>query len=435
MMPLPGRGPAPDAPAAARSAPEGAEDSAMRDVLAGVKVLEVAQFWFVPSAGAVLADWGADVVKIEHPERGDAQRGLASAGLAVEIGGVDFLVQQPNRGKRSVGLDLAKPAGREILYRLVERCDVFLTNFLPQARRRLEIDVEHVRARNPRIIYVRGSGYGDKGAEREKGGYDASAFWTRGGVAAALTPPGLPAPIGQRPAFGDGIGGLAIAGGIAAALFRRERTGEPSVLDVSLLGTAMWVLSPDVVASALIGAGGEGGLPRMGREAAPNPLVNYYRTGDGRWLILLLLQPDRYWEDLCRRLGRPELASDPRFADGRARFANRAECIRELDAVFASRPLAEWRAAFADMEGPWAPMQTPGELAHDPQALANGHIQEVDGGRRGRFPLVSNPVVFDATPPALGRAPEMGEHTDEVLLELGLDWDELLAHKAAGAVL
>jgi crotonobetainyl-CoA:carnitine CoA-transferase CaiB-like acyl-CoA transferase len=407
----------------------------MRDVLAGVKILEVAQFWFVPSAGAVLADWGADVVKIEHPERGDAQRGLASAGLAVEIGGVDFLVQQPNRGKRSVGLDLAKPAGRELLYRLAERSDVFLTNFLPQARRRLEIDVEHVRARNPRIIYVRGSGYGDKGAEREKGGYDASAFWTRGGVAAALTPPGVGTPIGQRPAFGDGIGGLTIAGGIAAALYRRERTGEPSVLDVSLLGTAMWVLSPDVVAAALIGQGGEGGLPRMGREAAPNPLVNYYRTRDGRWLILLMLQPDRYWEDLCERLGRPDLARDPRFADGRARFANREECIRTLDALFAARRLDEWRVAFADMEGPWAPMQTPGELARDAQALANGYIQEVDGGRRGRFPLVASPVVFDGAAPALERAPEMGEHTDEVLLELGVSWDELLAHKAAGAVL
>jgi len=403
----------------------------MTNVMKGVRVLEVAQFWFVPSAGAVLADWGANVLKIEHPERGDAQRGLASAGVSVAAGGVDFLVQQPNRGKRSIGIDIAHPAGRELLYRLAETCDVFLTNFLPDARRKLQIDVEHIRARNPRIIYARGHAYGTRGRESEDGGYDATAFWTRGGVAATLTSPDAAEPPFQRAAFGDGIGGMTLAGGIAAALFHRERTGIAEVVDVSLLGTAMWVMSPDVVASKLIN---QPQLPTGPRASRPNPAVNNYRTKDGRWLILVHLQADRYWPDLCRRLGRPDLATDPRFADMVARAKNSTECIAELDAVFATRTLEDWRHALAGMEGPWAVMQTPRELHDDPQVAANEYLGEVDGSGRGRFTLVANPVQFGETPPTLRRGPEMGEHTDEVLHELGLTDDELMHHKVAGAI-
>jgi len=403
----------------------------MHEVMKGIRVLEVAQFWFVPSAGAVLADWGADVVKIEHPERGDGQRGLASSGVSVAAGGVDFLVQQPNRGKRSVGLDIARPQGLELLYRLVETSDVFLTNFLPEARRRLGIDVDEIRVRNPRIIYVRGHGQGARGAEAESGGYDATAFWTRGGVASSLMTPENSEPPFQRAAFGDGIGGMTLAGGIAAALFHRERTGEANIVDVSLLGTAMWVMSPDVVASKLLD---RPQLPFAPRSARLNPTVNNYKTKDGRWLILVHLQPDRYWRDLCGRLGRPELGTDPRFADITARAKNAAACIAELDAAFATRTLDEWRRAFASMEGPSAPMQTPRELHEDPQAVANGYLREVDGGARGRFALVANPVQFDETAPALRRGPEMGEHTDEVLRELGSTTDELLQWKTDGVV-
>ena len=403
----------------------------MHEVMKGIRILEVAQFWFVPSAAAVLADWGADVIKIEHPVRGDGQRGLASSGVSTAAGGVDFLVQQPNRGKRSVGLDIAHPQGLELLYRLAERSDVFLTNFLPDARRKLRIDVEHLRERNPRIVYVRGHGQGARGREAESGGYDATSFWTRGGVAATLMPAGADEPPFQRAAFGDGIGGMTIAGGIAAALFHRERTGEAQIVDVSLLATAMWVMSPDIVASKLIGLPQ---LPFGPRASRPNPVVNYYKTKDERWIILVHLQPDRYWPDLCRRIGRPELASDPRFADFMSRAKHAMECIAELDRAFATRTLEEWRRALDGMEGPWAVMQSPLELHQDPQAIANGYLQEVDGEKRGRFALVANPVQFGETPPRLRRGPEMGEHTDEVLLELGLTTDELLKHKTEGAI-
>ena len=402
----------------------------MSGVLHGVRVIEVAQWWFVPAAGAVLADWGADVVKIEHPASGDPQRGLVTSGLVPPTGGVNFMVEQPNRGKRSVGLDLGRPAGRDLLYRLVETADVFLTNFLPAARRRLAIDVDDVRRVNPKIVYVRGHGQGTHGPERERGGYDAASFWCRGGIANALTPPDAAQPVMQRAAFGDSAGAMTVAGGVAAALFHRERTGEPVVVDVSLLGTAMWIMAPDIIASKLLGIE----LPVSDRTQPPNPIVNSYRTKDGRWLFLNMLQPDRYWPDLCRRLGRPDLIADPRFADGRARFAHRADCVRELDVIFATRTLAEWRSALAEAEGVWAPMQTARELGEDPQAVANDYLPEVERGDGTHFTLVASPVQFDEAAPALRPAPELGQHTEEVLLALGLSWEEIAAAKEAGAV-
>jgi len=399
-------------------------------MLSGVRVLEVAQWWFVPAAGAVLADWGADVIKIEHPVSGDPQRGLITSGLVPPTGGVNFMVEQPNRGKRSVGIDLAQPRGLELLYRLVETADVFLTNFLPPARRRLRIDVDDIRRVNPKIVYARGHGQGSRGPDCEKGGYDAASFWCRGGIAAALTASGAPAPVMQRAAFGDSTGGMAVAGGIAAALFHRERTGEPSVVDISLLGTAMWVMAPDIIASRLLGID----LPTGDRTQPPNPIVNSYRTKDGRWLFLNMLQPDRYWPDLCTRLGRPDLIADPRFADGRARFENRVECVRVLDAIFAERTLAEWRERLGEAEGVWAPMQTARELPDDAQAIANGYVPSVDRGDGTQFPLVASPVQFDERTPALRPAPDLGQHTEEVLLELGVSWEDLAVAKDAGAI-
>ena len=400
--------------------------------LAGIKVLEVAQWWFVPAAGAVLADWGADVIKIEHPVHGDAQRGLAAAGFGMAIGGVDFMMQQSNRGKRSVGLDIGVPEGRALLLRLAAESDVFLTNFLPSARTKLGIDVDDIRAVNPRIVYVRGSGQGPKGPDRDKGGYDATAFWSRGGVCNALTPPGAEVPTMQRAAFGDSIGAMTVAGGVAAGLLQRERTGEAPVVDVSLLGTAMWVMAPDIVASKL---SGPGGIPSFGRGAAPNPIANSYRTQDGRWLLLMMLQPDRYWRDFCAAVERPDLAADARYESGVQRFHNREALIAELDALFASRPLAEWRVRLDRQEGPWAPMQTALELHDDAQTIANGYTRPVDGGEKGQFALVASPVQFDETAPSLSASPEMGQHTEEVLLDMGLSWEELAVLKSSGAIL
>lgn len=404
----------------------------MARALEGIKVLEVASWTFVPAAGAVLADWGADVIKVEHPVTGDPQRGLIAMGIIPGgDGAVNYIIEQPNRGKRSIGLDISTEEGRALLYRLAAASDVFLTSFLPDVRQKLQIDVEHIRAVNPRIVYARGSGQGPKGPDRGKGGYDGAVYWGRGGISEALTPECAEYPIGGRAAFGDLAGGMAIAGGIAAGLVQRERTGEAPVIDVSLLGLAMWQLSPDIVASGLYGGDP---MPKFAHHTSPNPLVGTYKTSDGRFVSLMLLQSDRFWPDLCEHIGRAELIDDPRFVDGGARFTNHAELIEILDAAFASRTLAEWIDALRTLKGVWAPVQRANELVDDPQVVANGYLATVAKDDQ-HFDLVANPVQFDEAADELVPAPEHGQHTEEVLLELGLDWDEIAERKADGSVL
>src|SRR5579871_2549992 len=397
--------------------------------MGGIRVLEVAGWVFVPAAGAVLADLGADVIKVEEPGVGDPYRGLVTQGIATVHQGVNYSVQQANRGKRSVGIDIKHPEGLALVHRLAGDADVFLTNFRPQALERLHLGVADLRARNPSIIYVRGHGAGVRGAQSNRPGYDATAFWARGAMAHTLTPPGADQPVGQRPAFGDRTGAMNLAFGIAAALLQRERTGQPSVVDVSLLGTAAWVLATDVLNATV-----PDDAPAAGRTRPRNPLVNPFRTSDGRWLSFVFLQPDRHWVDLCRVIGRPELASDPRFATAKDREAHSDECRAAIASAFAERAYADWCASLADFDAPWAPMQSTSELLHDPQFVANGYLQEVGTGDGSSFSLVGAPVQFDEQPAPLSRAPEPGEHTEEVLLGLGLDWDEIAALKAIGAV-
>jgi crotonobetainyl-CoA:carnitine CoA-transferase CaiB-like acyl-CoA transferase len=405
----------------------------MSEALSGVRVIEVAAWAFVPSAGAVLADWGADVIKVEHPETGDPQRGLVSMGLIPGgPGAVNYIMEQPNRGKRSIGIDISTDDGRAVLYKLVETADVFLTSFLPDVRQRLRIDLEHIRAVNPKIVYARGSGQGPRGVDRGRPGYDGSVYWGRGGIADALTPGDSKFPIGGRAAFGDLAGGMAIAGGIAAGLLQVARTGEAPVVDVSLLGLAMWQLSPDIVASGLYGGDP---MPKFGRSASPNPLVGSYRTSDDRFITLMMLQSDRYWPEFCECVGRPDLITDERFADGGARFANREECVREIDQLFASKTYEEWKAVLAGLSGAWAPVQMASELVDDPMVVANGYLARVDRDDGKSYDLVANPVQMDETADGLRPAPEHGQHTEEILLELGLDWDAIIAYKEAGAIL
>jgi crotonobetainyl-CoA:carnitine CoA-transferase CaiB-like acyl-CoA transferase len=308
---------------------------------------------------------------------------------------------------------------------------VFITNQLPKVLRKLRLEPDDVFRVNPRIVYARGHGHGVRGPDVEKGGYDAASYWSRGGLAHALTPPDARVPIMQRAAMGDSTGAIALAGGIAAALLQRERTGEAPVVDVSLLGTAMWVLAPDIVAGMLTRAE----MPRGGHGVPPNPIVNSYRSSDGRWIFLNMLQPSRYWADLCRHLERPDLIEDPRFRDDAARARNGAACVAELQAIFAGRSLAEWREKLATVEGVWAAMQSAREIPDDPQVVANGYLAELESAQGTPFRLVESPVQFEESPPALAPAPEMGQHTEEVLLELGVPWEEIAAHKAAGAIL
>ncbi|HLG66954.1 MAG TPA: CoA transferase [Acidimicrobiales bacterium] len=403
------------------------------DVFDGVRVVELAQFVFVPAAGALLADWGADVVKIEHPVRGDGYRALVSQGiLRTSATGVNENMEMHNRGKRSIGLDVASPKGRRVLLELVASADVFLTNFLPSTLARWGLDVEGLRAVNPRLIYARGHGHGVRGPDADMPAYDATAFWARGGLGATLTPPALERPVGQRGGFGDRTGATNLAFGIASALFRRERTGAPSVVDVSLLSTAMWTLASDVL-SGLQGNWAAAPVAGQAARLSPNPLSNTYETKDGRFLSLLLLQPDRHWPALARAIGREDLLEDPAFATGSAILEHPADMVDILEPLFKSRTLAEWRDAFLGARFPWAPYAQVPEVIEDPQVAANGYVAEVEH-EAGNFRVPTGAVQFDERPAALRRGPEHAEHTEEILLELGYGWEEIATFKEEGVV-
>ncbi|MFC9641412.1 CaiB/BaiF CoA transferase family protein [Streptomyces mirabilis] len=396
--------------------------------LEGIRVLEVAMYGFVPSAGAVLADWGADVIKVEHAVTGDPQRGLRQTGTLRVEGDPNPNVEHANRGKRSLGLDMTRPEGKEVLYDLARRSDVFLTSFLPGHRRRFGIDVDDIRAVNPRIIYARGSALGPRGPESEKGGYDMTAFWARGGSAASITPPGVEGMINPMPAYGDTISGTNLAGGIAAALLQRERTGEPSVVDVSLLGSGVWANGHATAVSLHLDKPWVAPMP--GAHGSPNnPLSGVYATADGRYLAFVMLQPGKFWADVCHHIDHPELADDPRFATAELLAAHTEEAVKILRAALAGRTLAEWTERFATLAGPWAPVQDTLRVGADVQIRANEYLLRV-----GELDLAASPVQFDTTAPSLGPAPEFAAQTEEILMELGLDWPRIIELKEAGAV-
>ena len=400
--------------------------------LEGIKVVEVSMWAFVPSAGAVLADWGASVTKIE-PATGDPMRGLNYAGIAPGTGGFTFMYEIFNRGKRNVAMDLGAEGATELLYKMIDDADVFLISLLPAARRKLKVDIDHIRARNPKIIYAVGSGQGGHGEDSEKGGYDSISFWARSGIASAITPDDLSHPLSMPGgAFGDGMSGAVFAGGIAAAIAQRERTGEGCIVDGSLLGTAMWALQPGIVGSTLIGVPE---LPKMRRNAMPNPLVNFYRTSDDRFVALCMLQGQRYWSGFCTALGRPDLIEHPDFVDDAKRAVNINSCIGVLDEIFATKPLTEWTALLATQAGQWDIVQKASELPNDPSSIANGYTQSVDYGDGRALTMVSSPVQFDRAPSPISPAPELGAHTDEVMAEIGLDEDAIIAAKISGILL
>ena len=395
----------------------------------GIRVVELAQWVFVPVAGALLADWGAEVIHVE-PLRGDPYRGLMTQGIGVDNAKVNLSMALANRGKRSLALDVQTEQGRDVLLKLLDSADVLLTSLRPRALERLGLTAEAVQERYPRLVFARGHGYGVRGPDADQAGYDASAFWARGGLAHILTPTDRDYPISQRGAMGDRNGAMALAFGIASALLRRERTGVGGIVDVSLLATAMWTLSSDVLAAL-------GGVPPAtapDRASTPNPLTGVYRTRDGRHIQLVFLEADRYWRDFCRLIDRDDLADDPRFADLAVRRTNAAACVAELDREFARRDFVEWKELLAGLDAPWAPVQAVTELLDDPQVQANSYIADVEapGGVTYRLPNV--PVQFDGEPAQLQRAPEHGEHTEPILIELGLDWDEIAALKDAGAI-
>ena len=364
----------------------------MYDVMAGVKVIEVAEHTFVPAAGMILADWGADVIKIERTSGGgDPGRNMAIPNSGRD--GRNMYFEAGNRGKRSVALDLTKPEGRELLYTLLDGADVFITNLRSDARKKLGIEPGDLMARNPRLIYARGTGYGIVGKMANDGGFDFPSSWCRSGSGYMQTPAGGEPPV-QPGSVGDLGGGATLAGAISAALFRRERTGKGAVVDNALYLFGTYLMSQSVVAASM---GLERG-PNVARTEGFSALMTLYRTSDDRWISLCLLV-DSWWPDFARHIDREDLLTDPRFATQRARFDNRGALIAELDAVFAAHDLAYWRERLVTMEGVWAPLQSPEEVIADPQALENGFVTPVNGPDGAPAYLGgASPAQFDERP-------------------------------------
>ncbi len=400
-------------------------ESASSAPLAGVKVVEVGLWLAGPACGAILADWGAEVVKIE-PLNGDPFRGYSYL-----FGGEDNPpFELDNRGKRSIALDLRADAGRQIALDLLADADVFVTNYRPGGLERLGLDWETVHAHNPRVVYLSLTGYGLAGPERDRAAYDMGAFWARAGVAASLTLEGQPLPY-QRGGMGDHMTGLAAAGGVAAALFQRDRTGVGSLVETSMLRLGMYQMGTDLSANVRLGTKT---FATPLHEAA-NPLLTGYQGSDDEWFWLLCLEGDRHWPRVLAALDHPELADDARFATIESRGRHAAEVTAALQIIFREHTRDEWGEIF-DREGVWwARVQHTHDLVEDPQAIAARGFVQLPLADGTTAAMVATPVDFGGQSCEIRRpVPELGEHTELVLLELGRTWEEIATLQADGII-
>ncbi len=406
----------------------------MSGPLEGIRVVELGLWVAGPSCAVILCDWGAEVVKIEPPA-GDPFRGLFASTIGAAIA-VNPPFEVDNRGKRSVALNLDHEDGRSIARQLIDRADVFVSNMRPRVLDDFGLDYETLAKANPRLVYAQITGYGPDGPNRDRAAYDIGAFWSRAGVAASLTPEGAPLPQ-QRGGMGDHMTGMGAAGAVCAALLARERTGKGQRVAVSLMRIGVYMMGWDASLALRLKVP----IQAYDREHALNPIINCFRSGPsadsgqaGRWFWLLLLQADRHWPDLCRAIGREELLTDERFADINIRREHTPELVEELDQVFATKTLEAWGEIFDRENVWWAPVNTLNDMVADPVAQEAGVFREVEGPD-GPVPFVATPADFDATPAGpQGLSPELGQHTEEVLLELGYDWEQIIPLKEKGAI-
>jgi len=402
----------------------------MAGPLDGVKVVELTMFQQGPVCGSKLGDLGADVIKVEPPT-GDPARGfMRIIGTMVGLKGRNYYFENHNRNKRSIVLDLKTERGMEVFLKLIDRADVFVTNLSIEAPLKMGIGPEELLKRNPRLIYAQASGWGRKGPDANGLSFDYTGIG-RSGLMMSCGERGTP-PAQVLPGLGDELGGMVCAWAVCTALYARERTGKGQLVDTSLMGSIMCMLSLVLSAPAILGQE----FPRENRVAAGNPIYNHYRAKDDKWFILAHLQPDRYWPNVCRALGMPELEKDPRFNSIEARGEHAEELIAIMDKRFLTKTREEWFKIFKKEGIIYTPIQSPREVVDDPQALANDYVTWFDHPVLGRTKMVGFPWDFNQTPASVRReAPEFGQHTEEILLELGYTWDDTTKLRDEKAIL
>jgi len=404
----------------------------MTMALEGIKIVEVAQWAAAPMGGRLLADLGADVIHIENPITGDAYRYFQStpddprtAGRGVPSN-VNYNWELYNINKKGITLDLSSEQGRDIIYKLIEKADVFISNLRPFELEKFQLEYATLSKRNPKLIFASLTGYGLTGPDKNSPGYDIISYWARTAI------PHLMDALGFRPAFGDNLGGLMLAFGIMTALFVRERTGMGQEVDMSLFGLGVFQMSFDISGALIEKREFEDWKPK-GREDSMNPLVGIYPTKDGRAFVLMCLLPDRYWPKVCEALERDDLIDDPKFNSFEARAENRMELFGIFDETFMAKTLDEWKPIFTDI--PSAPIQYLLEVINDPHARANDFYVTLDHPNYGPIEVVAPPVKFSKTPASVRTAaPEFSQHTEEVLLEAGYTWEEIEQFSKKGII-
>ncbi|MBI4288775.1 MAG: CoA transferase [Chloroflexi bacterium] len=400
-------------------------------LLDGIRVVELTLFLVGPRAGSHLADLGAEVLKIEHPQGGDPMRTTTTnRGALPPMKDINFMFELENRGKKSITLDVGKEGGQEIAHRLVEQADVFISNFQVPVLKRLRMDYGALSAINPRLVYALCTGWGMRGPDKDRPGFDYAVFAESGLAHSFGEPGGLP--VQCRPGFGDHITAITLAYGIMAALYHRQRTGEGQLLHASILGSL--IEAGALSLQAQLSTGEEVGP--VSRKDMANALWNFYQTKDGQWLQFAMVQPDRHWHDFCAALNMEKYENDPRFSNHPTREANRHELIRIIDEVMASRTRREWLERFQGKNLIYAPIVPYSEVARNPQLTANDYVVQVEHQSKGSIPLVGLPVNFSRTPGRVrSGAPELGQHTEETLLDLGYTWEDIGGFKENGVIL
>ena len=404
----------------------------MSGPLDGIRIVDWTIWQQGPVATQMLADLGAEVIKIEERERGDPGRGIvAVAGSSTVKGGRNYYFEANNKHKKSIALNLKQPEAREIVHRLAARSDVFVQNFRKGVAQRLGLGYAELAALNPRIIYASASGYGPEGPDSGEPSFDYLGQ-ARSGIMNAIGT-GSTAPTYVYGGIADQMGAIMLAYGVLAALFARERTGIGQEVDASHLGSMMALQGLNVVARTIMGKE----FPRNTRANAYNPLWNHYRCADDKWISLAMLQPDRYWKNFCEVVGKPELIEDPRFAEAKVRGKNSAAVVAIFDEVFAAHPRDEWmRVLKGRGDFIYTIVNSVSDLPDDPQVRANGYVVEYDHPALGNLTLLGMPVKLSATPgEPRGHAPELGEHTELLLTEmLGYSWDDIARLREANVI-